>query len=159
MVDWSDLRYLLAVARHGSTTAAAKALGVNQSTVHRRLAELERQLGRRLVERYPAGYQLTALGEELRLLAERVEAGVHDFERLAASSEIDLVGTVRVTCPETVGYRMNVTLLGPMAFDIVAFRRGRTEIQLMTFVPADRTEQVRALEVRVARTLATRLRV
>jgi molybdate transport repressor ModE-like protein len=75
MVDWSDLRYLLAVARHGSTTAAAKALGVNQSTVHRRLAELERQLGRRLVERYPTGYRLTALGEELRPLAERVETG------------------------------------------------------------------------------------
>jgi DNA-binding transcriptional LysR family regulator len=127
MVDWSDLRYLLAVARHGSTTAAAKALGVNQSTVHRRLAELERQLGRRLVERYPTGYRLTALGEELRLLAERVEAGVHDFERLAASSEIDLVGTVRVTCPETVGYRMMKTPL----LDSFHSRYPKLRIELM----------------------------
>jgi DNA-binding transcriptional LysR family regulator len=38
MLDWNDLRHFLAVARHGSTIAAAKALGVNQSTVHRRLA-------------------------------------------------------------------------------------------------------------------------
>jgi DNA-binding transcriptional LysR family regulator len=127
MVDWSDLRYLLAVACHGSTTAAAKALGVNQSTVHRRLAELERQLGRRLVERYPTGYRLTALGEELRLLAERVEAGVHDFERLAASSEIDLVGTVRVTCPETVGYRMMKTPL----LDSFHSRYPKLRIELM----------------------------
>jgi len=62
MLDWNDLRHFLAVARHGSTIAAAKALGVNQSTVHRRLSELERQLGRRLVERHPSGYRLSRSG-------------------------------------------------------------------------------------------------
>ena len=41
--DWDDLKHLLAVARHGSTLAAARALGVDQSTVQRRLAELERR--------------------------------------------------------------------------------------------------------------------
>ena len=51
MFDWNDLRHFLAVAQHGSTIAAAKALGVNQSTVHRRLDELEARLGRRLVVR------------------------------------------------------------------------------------------------------------
>jgi hypothetical protein len=60
---------------------------------------------------------------------------------------------------QTVGYRMHVTLLAPMAFDIVAFRKGRTEIQLMTFVPADHTDDVRGLEVRVARAIAARMRV
>jgi DNA-binding transcriptional LysR family regulator len=111
MLAWNDLRHFLAVARHGSTIAAAKVLGVNQSTVHRRLCELERQLGRRLVERHPGGYRLTAVGEELRPLAERIEAAVQDLERRAASSEADLIGTVRVTCPETVGYRMMKTPL------------------------------------------------
>jgi DNA-binding transcriptional LysR family regulator len=111
MLAWNDLRHFLAVARHGSTIAAAKVLGVNQSTVHRRLCELERQLGRRLVERHPGSYRLTAVGEELRPLAERIEAAVQDLERRAASSEADLIGTVRVTCPETVGYRMMKTPL------------------------------------------------
>ena len=111
MLAWNDLRHFLAVARHGSTIAAAKVLGVDQSTVHRRLCELERQLGRRLVERHPGGYRLTAVGEELRPLAERIEAAVQDLERRAASSEADLIGTVRVTCPETVGYRMMKTPL------------------------------------------------
>jgi DNA-binding transcriptional LysR family regulator len=111
MLDWNDLRHFLAVARHGSTIAAAKALGVNQSTVHRRLSELERQLGRRLVERHPSGYRLTAVGEELWPLAERIETAVQDLERRAVSSDADLVGTVRVTCPETVGYRMMKTPL------------------------------------------------
>jgi DNA-binding transcriptional LysR family regulator len=111
MFDWNDLRHFLAVAKHGSTLAAAKALGVNQSTVHRRLCELERRLGRRLVERHPTGYRLTEVGEELRPLAERMEAAAQDFERRAASSDADLIGTVRVTCPETVGYRMMKTSL------------------------------------------------
>ena len=46
MFDWNDLKYFLAVARHGSTIAAGKALGTSQSTVHRRLEELERKLRR-----------------------------------------------------------------------------------------------------------------
>jgi DNA-binding transcriptional LysR family regulator len=111
MFDWNDVRHFLAVARHGSTLAAAKALGVHQSTVHRRLSELERRLGRRLVDRHPTGYRLTALGEDLRHLAERIEIAVQDLERRAASSDVELVVTVRVTCPETVGYRMMKTPL------------------------------------------------
>jgi DNA-binding transcriptional LysR family regulator len=55
MFDWNGLRYFLAVARHGSTLAAARALGVNQSTVHRRLIELERKVGHALVRRHPTG--------------------------------------------------------------------------------------------------------
>src|SRR6476620_7303982 len=106
MLDWNDVRHFLAVARHGSTLAAAKALGVNQSTVHRRLCELERRLGRRLVDRHPTGYRLTEVGKDLRALAERMETAAQDFERRAASSDADLIGTVRVTCPETVGYRI-----------------------------------------------------
>ena len=111
MFDWNDVRHFLAVARHGSTLAAAKALGVNQSTVHRRLCELERRLGRRLVDRHPTGYRLTEVGKDLRPLAERMETAAQDFERRAASSDADLIGTVRVTCPETVGYRMMKTSL------------------------------------------------
>ena len=63
---WDDLRYFLAFARAGSMQAAAKALGVNLSTVQRRIAELEERVGRRLVERHIGSYRLTALGEELR---------------------------------------------------------------------------------------------
>jgi DNA-binding transcriptional LysR family regulator len=100
MFDWNDLRHFLAVARTGSTIAAAKALGWSQSTIQRRLARLERQLGCKLVERHPTGYQLTALGEDLRPYAEEVEEAVAVFERHLASSDKGLTGTVRVTCPE-----------------------------------------------------------
>src|ERR1700687_5544206 len=106
MFDWNDLRYFLAVARNGSTLAAAKALGLSQSTVHRRLAALEGRLGRRLVHRHPTGYRLTELGEELRPYAESVEASVGGFERHFVSSDPSHIGTVRVTCPASAAHRL-----------------------------------------------------
>jgi DNA-binding transcriptional LysR family regulator len=100
MFDWNDLRHFLAVTRAGSTTAAAKMLGVNQSTVQRRLAVLEERLGRELIERHPTGYQLSEIGKELLPYAEGVERAVMEFERCLASSSHSLTGIVRVTCPD-----------------------------------------------------------
>lgn len=51
MFDWDDLKHFLAIARHGTTTAAAMALHIDQSTVQRRLAALESRIGQSLVER------------------------------------------------------------------------------------------------------------
>lgn len=106
MFDWNDLKYFLAVARHGSTIAAGKALRLNQSTVQRRIVELEKRLGRKLVMRTASGYRLTDLGKELQLYAERVEATVKEFERHVADTGRDHSGIIRVTCPEPIVQRM-----------------------------------------------------
>jgi DNA-binding transcriptional LysR family regulator len=79
--DWNDLRYFVAVAREGSTLAAATVLGVSQPTVQRRLAALERQIGCELIERRPTGYCLTTVGRELLPFAQRVEQSVLAFAR------------------------------------------------------------------------------
>lgn len=65
MIDWDDVRYFLAVARGGSVRAAAERLGVNHSTVLRRIAQLEERLGVHMFEKLPSGYRLTAAGEEV----------------------------------------------------------------------------------------------
>ena len=106
MFDWNDLKYFLAVARYGSTIAAAKALNVNQSTVQRRLDELEKRVGRQLVLRQPTGYKLTELGQDMVTYAEHVERAVQAFERRLVASDTRLTGSVRVTCPEAVGVRL-----------------------------------------------------
>jgi len=100
MFDWNDLRHLIAVSRHGSTLAAAKMLGVNQSTVHRRLSELERRIGLCLVKRRPAGYCLSEMGEALIREVTAVESAVEQIERKISALKLDLKGTVRLTCPE-----------------------------------------------------------
>ena len=86
MFDWNDLRYLLAIAREGSTLSAAKALGVSQPTVQRRLAALEERIDRKLVEQHPTGYRLTELGTALVPHAEEVERSVAAFQRHVTSA-------------------------------------------------------------------------
>lgn len=110
MFEWSDLRYFLAVARHGSTLAAAKALGVNQSTVQRRLAALERTIGRELVTRDRTGYRLTEFGREMVPHAERVEQAVQAFEQEQSAIARSESGVIRLTCPEPVMNRLKPLL-------------------------------------------------
>ncbi len=106
MFNWDDLKHFLAVAREGSTLAAAKTLGVSQSTVHRRLEELEQRLNQRLVVRHPTGYKLTEIGNQIVPHAERVEAEARALELRLAASRTALPGVVKVTCPEPVGVRL-----------------------------------------------------
>ena len=98
-MDWDDLRFFLAVIRHKSLAAAAKHLNVTQSTVGRRLASLEAQLGVRLLQRTMEGYVPTLAGEAIRLHVERVEAETQSVERAVGGLDTRLAGTVRVACP------------------------------------------------------------
>ena len=107
MFEWDDLKHFLAVARHGSTTAAGRAMKVDQSTVQRRLAELERRIGQPLVERRATGYRLTAYGQELRPHAERVEQQVLSLQRFVQPSSRALNGVIRLTCPEPIVLRIS----------------------------------------------------
>jgi DNA-binding transcriptional LysR family regulator len=111
MFDWNDLKYLVALAEHGSTLAAARALQVNASTVQRRLLELEQRIGQPLVRREPTGYHLTDYGRELVPLAQRVAAAVAGLELHVQAKRDELVGTIRVTCPEPLAQRITKTQL------------------------------------------------
>jgi DNA-binding transcriptional LysR family regulator len=159
MFDWNDLRYFLAVARHGSTLAAAKALRLSQSTVHRRLAALEDQLGRRLVKRHPTGYRLTRLGEQMLPHAEGVEASVADFERQFVASDPSRGGLVRISCPASAAHRlMAVRLLDKfharhpalraefvMTEEFFDLAQGEVELAIWQGAPQDRTLIVRRI--------------
>lgn len=111
MFDWNDLKYFLAVARHGSTIAAGHALKVDQSTVQRRLHELERRIGQPLVTRRPTGYRLTDFGQAMLVHAERVAQAVAVFEQQLEESGRNAVGIIRVTCPEPLVYRITQSAL------------------------------------------------
>ncbi len=106
MFDWNDLKYFLAVARQNSTIAAGKSLGISQSTVHRRLNELERRLQQKLVMREPTGYRLTDYAKGLLPYAERIESDVLEFQRHVLDQARNLSGVIRVTCPEPIIFRL-----------------------------------------------------
>lgn len=96
MLDWDDLRFFLAVARHRTLAAAAKHLHVTQSTVSRRLASLQEGMGVRLLQRTADGYVPTLAGESIRAHVERVEAEALSVERVIAGHDVRLEGVVRV---------------------------------------------------------------
>ncbi len=95
--DWDDVRYFLAVARQGSLSAAARLLGVNHSTVLRRIAGLEAALGVRLFDKLPRGYVLTAAGEDLHRTALSMEETYAAASRRLSGRDAQLHGTLRVT--------------------------------------------------------------
>lgn len=110
MFDWNDLRYFIAVAREGSTLAAARGLRTSQTTVARRIAALESALGLPLFEKRQAGYSLTPAGHELLGHAQRVEASANGFGEAASAQSRDLRGTVKLTTEEVYA----ITLLAPI---------------------------------------------
>jgi DNA-binding transcriptional LysR family regulator len=97
MLDWDDLRFFLAIARHRTLATAAKHLQVTQSTVSRRLASLQEKMGVRLLQRTVDGYILTLAGESIRARVERLEAEAISVERAVAGHDVRLEGLVRVT--------------------------------------------------------------
>jgi len=106
MFDWNDLRHFLEVARTGSMIGASKALGVNQSTVQRRVAALEKAIGQPLVERHSEGYRLTRQGEQLLIEARQVEQAINAVERRVGSLGDAAQGSVRLTTLVTIGQRI-----------------------------------------------------
>ena len=102
MLDWDDLRYFLAIQRHGNLSAAGRELGVAQSTIGRRLATLESNLGVRLLQRTPDGYVLTVAGHDVRERAERLEREAQNLERAVGGRDDHAAGIVRIACAEAI---------------------------------------------------------
>ncbi len=111
-LDWNDLRYLLAVARGGTLAGAAKGLGVDDSTVSRRVARLEARLEARLFERAGDGrLRPTPAGAEALERAERMELEVEGLRDSVTGADAVCAGTVRLTSVPLLVNRLLVPAL------------------------------------------------
>ncbi|WP_158241492.1 LysR family transcriptional regulator [Novosphingobium sp. TH158] len=110
-MDWDDLKIILAIAREGTLTGAARVLGLTQPTMGRRLAAFEDRHGARLLQRMPGGYVLTPLGESVLAHAERIEAEVLAAERAIMGRDVALAGTVRVTTVDLLAPQVVVPVI------------------------------------------------
>jgi DNA-binding transcriptional LysR family regulator len=129
MFDWDNLRPFLEVAREKSLTHAARKLGVDHTTVARRIDALEKALAVRLFDRTPSGYSLTASGLQLVALAEQVESACIAAQELLEGEDPLSSGTVRLSVPEGFGAHFLTKHLGSfqedhpgVALEIVALR-------------------------------------
>ncbi len=102
-VSTDDLRYLLAVARTGRLISAATLLGVDHTTVRRRIDRLEAALGVRLLDRGVDGWELTAIGRDVAERAAPLEHLVEQVVGAASGGDNSVRGTVRIVAPEGFG--------------------------------------------------------
>jgi len=111
-LNWDEFRLVKAIAQARSLVGAADALGLNHSTIFRRLAAIEAAVGARLFERSRAGYQATAAGEEMVELASRMGESIMDFERRVAGRDVKPTGELRVTTVDTFAVHLLPAILG-----------------------------------------------
>jgi DNA-binding transcriptional LysR family regulator len=140
--NWDDLRFFLAVARAGGLVSAARRLGVDQTTVARRISALEADFGARLIDRSPRGVSLTGQGAALLVHAEGMEAeALSADERLGQVSQ-GVSGVVRLATPEVFG----ASLVAPAAAKLRALH---PNLQL-ELVPASRSVNLSRREADIA---------
>src|SRR6266545_7763124 len=121
-MDWDGLQVFLAVARAGRISAAARRLGVEHTTVSRRLAALEEDLGVRLFHRTASGYLLTPHGQNALPSAEAMERAAIGVGARAREGSGDISGRVRVAmAPEFASH-----WLAPR---LVTFRRTHPRLE------------------------------
>ena len=142
-MNWDDLRLLLAVSRTGTFSAAGRMLGINQSTISRRINTLQARMGAPLIARHPDGLTLTEAGIGLCQLAERTEAELDLTLSRIRHSATTLSGPLTLTCvdmmidrllaPELARFcaqhdQIRLTVQGRMA--LADLMRGQADIAL-----------------------------
>lgn len=126
-MDWDGLQVFLAVARNGRVSAAARRLGVEHTTVARRIATLERTLGVSLFYRTSRGYLLTPEGQNVVSTAEAMERAALVVEARARETSGPPAGRIRVAMPPEYGSHW-------LAPKIAAFRARYPQIELQILV-------------------------
>jgi DNA-binding transcriptional LysR family regulator len=127
IVDWDGLQVFLAVARGGRVSAAARRLGVEHTTVARRIAALEKTLGVSLFYRTTRGYLLTPQGQNVVSTAEAMERSALAVEARARENSGALAGRVRVAMPPEYGSHW-------LAPKLATFRAMHPQIELQILV-------------------------
>src|SRR5204863_7637102 len=124
MDDWNHPKLVLAIARAGSLTGAARELRIDHSTAFRRLGALEAKLGVRLFDRLPGGaYEPTEAGARMVAGAERIETEAAALDRDLTAADTRLTGVLRVTTAATVA----ATLLTPQ---LARFQRAHPSVTI-----------------------------
>jgi molybdate transport repressor ModE-like protein len=147
-VDWEDVRVFLALARHGTLSAAARAISVNHATIARRVRALEKLMGEKLVERRPDGYVLTPAGTRMLAPANDMEVAAARLKR--GGTDDKPRGLVRVNGPPSLSQVVLAPQLAKLSaqnpgldidlateFRNVSLERRETDIALRFGCPRD----------------------
>ena len=115
--DWGDLRFFLELARTGTLLGAARRLGVEHTTIARRLDRLEAALGTPLFDRHRGGCTPTEAGQALLPHAEAMESALLAAREALGGQRVAAAGLVRIGAPEVFGTRLLTPALPPLLED------------------------------------------
>lgn len=168
-IDWNDVRYFLAVAKCRRLVKAARMLGVDQTTVGRRIASLEERLESELFTRTPGGWVLTPAGARVLQAAERMAEAAEELSAQAAESGAPVEALVRVATSETIAEHFVVPALRAVqarhpgiralvmtGFARVDLLRGEADLAIRLVRPTDPRLACRKLAERSFRLYASR---
>ena len=125
-LNWDEFRIVRAIAEAQSLSGAAELLGLNHSTLFRRLAAMETRLGVRLFDRERSGYRPTAAGEDMVALATLMGDTIAEFERRVSRNDLKLSGRVRLTTLTSLG-----ALIMPPICAALAVAHPQLHVELM----------------------------
>ncbi len=109
--NWDDLRFFLALCREGSFTSAGRSLGVNHTTVARRIRVLEENLGARLFDHSRDGHEMTQAAENMYEHARRMEEITQAIDRDVFGQDAELKGPLKLTVAHDVAERLVIPKL------------------------------------------------
>lgn len=125
-MEWDDLKYVLAIARHGTLSEAGSSLSVSHTTVGRRLKAFEEKLGARVFDRTPEGFVATAVGADIIEVADKLEGEVLALESRILGQDAKLQGQLRVATMDVFYIRFQA------AFDSFVRRYPSIELTVMS---------------------------
>ncbi len=127
VMNWDDLRFFLALCRERSASRAGKSIGVNHTTVARRISALEKEIGTRLFDRQPNGYAMTQAAENMYGHALRMEEQAQAIDREIFGQDAELTGLLKLTVAHDFAERVIVSRLPQFQADYPCI-----DLQLLT---------------------------
>lgn len=147
--EWSDFRVILALGRAGSVAGAARLLGVDGSTISRRLAAAEKALGAVLILRGGREFAFTSAGREALAAAEAMETAATAAAASVRAAREEVQGIVRIACPPyaiwfLAGFQEKVAAAHPgLGVELLSGRapvdlaKGEADISIRSVRPGD----------------------
>lgn len=147
-LNWDDMRTVMLLVRHGSLAGAAAALGVNYTTVARRVRRAEQVLGQRLFDRLPDGYRANETAQMIAEHAQQMENSDLGLQRKLLGAATQLSGTLTITAPQL----LIAHFLAPV-IDRFAERHPDVDLRVRaTNTLLDLTRREADLAIRISRT-------
>ncbi|MEM6954614.1 MAG: LysR family transcriptional regulator [Myxococcota bacterium] len=141
MDDWNEIKTAFEVARRGTLSGAATALGVHRATVVRHVDSLEEKLDTRLFVRHAQGYSLTDAGTELFRVAGGVEEALHGFLAHSKRLASKLDGALTITSVDEVTPWLTPAML--------SFQKAHTDVRVR-YIASPRVFCLEVVEAHVA---------